>query len=135
MSNGPRKLQVSQDVRGVVFEPLQAGELAAQRNVHVVLTRPGEIRGNHLHPRGTEVFAVMGPALVRIRECVELRDFEVPEGEVWRFEVPPGVAHAIRHGGAGPGLIVSFNTRPHDPGDPDTQREVLIEASGGVATA
>ncbi len=115
MNNGPRKLQVSRDVRGVVFEPLQAGELSAQRNVHVVLTRPGEIRGNHLHPRGTEVFAVMGPALVRIRECGELRDFEVPEGEVWRFEVPPGVAHAIRHGGAGPGLIVSCNTRPHDP--------------------
>ncbi len=119
-------IRAARDARGMVFEPLGAGELAAQRNVHVVVTRPGEVRGNHYHKEATEIFAVVGPALVRVRIDGAIRAFEVPDGEAQRFTIPPGVSHAIRHGGTAPAVLVSFSTRPHDPLDPDTHRDLLI---------
>jgi dTDP-4-dehydrorhamnose 3,5-epimerase-like enzyme len=57
-----------QNSRGSVFEPLDPQHLAGQRNVHVVVTKPGCVRGNHYHTRGTEVVTVQGPALVRLRD-------------------------------------------------------------------
>ena len=115
------------DARGWVIEPLTEALLAGQRNVHVVLTEPDEIRGNHLHQRTTEVFAVMGPALVRIREASGLRDISVPEGQAIRFTIPPGVPHAIRNTGPRPMILMSFNTQPHDRAHPDTVPAMLIE--------
>jgi dTDP-4-dehydrorhamnose 3,5-epimerase-like enzyme len=111
---------------GCLFEPLDARELALQRNVHVVLAEPGAARGNHLHRDSTEITTVVGPCLVRLREAGELRDVEVPAGEVWRFTIPPGVAHAYRNTGALPMTMVSFNTRVFDPAGSDTLREVVL---------
>jgi UDP-2-acetamido-2,6-beta-L-arabino-hexul-4-ose reductase len=114
------------DERGQVFEPLDADGLAAQRNVHVVLTHPGHIRGNHVHASGSEVTVVAGPARVRYREGAEVKTIDVPAAEVWRFSFPPGVAHAFQNTGDAPMVIVSFNTQTHDPDRPDTAREVLL---------
>lgn len=61
-------LELVRDERGSVFEPLGPKRISAQRNVHVVLTEPGAIRGNHYHREVTEVLAVVGPALVRVRD-------------------------------------------------------------------
>jgi UDP-2-acetamido-2,6-beta-L-arabino-hexul-4-ose reductase len=119
----------AQDARGIVFEPLNAAELAAQRNVHVVITEPGHVRGNHYHRLATEIFAVVGPARVRVRAEDGLRDFVLASGEIRRFVIPPGVAHAIRHEGSQPGVLVSFSTRPHDPQNPDTFREVILDST------
>ena len=119
-------VSAARDARGLVFEPLITAELAAQRNVHVVITEPGHVRGNHYHRVTTEILAVLGPALVRVRAEDGLRDFMVAAGEVRRFVFPPGTPHAIRHEGSQPGVLVSFTTRPHDPQNPDTCREVLI---------
>src|SRR5215831_7572897 len=93
------KLSVHADSRGSVFEPLEPALLSGWRNVHAVLTEAGAVRGNHRHLRGTEVSGVSGPALVRYREDGQVRDVHVPEGEVWRFEFPPGVAHAFKNTG------------------------------------
>lgn len=120
-------LPMHRDARGGVFEPLAPPDLAGQRNVHVVLTEPGAVRGNHYHRLGTEVLTVMGPALVRTRQGTEVTDTEVTAGEVVRFTIPPGVAHAIRNTGSSPVVLVSFNTELHDPRDPDVVREVLID--------
>jgi UDP-2-acetamido-2,6-beta-L-arabino-hexul-4-ose reductase len=35
------------DARGLVVEPLMPDLLSGQRNVHIVLTQPGCVRGNH----------------------------------------------------------------------------------------
>lgn len=120
-------LRVFRDTRGIVFEPVSAAELAAQQNVHVVLTQPGEVRGNHYHREATEILSTVGPALVRLRSAGVVTDYQVPAGEVWRFVLPPGTSHAIQHPGPGPGLAVSFSTRAHNPHNPDTHRDVLIE--------
>ncbi len=120
------KLQRAVDARGQVFEPLDAPRLREQGNVHVVLTEPGQIRGNHFHHSGSEVSAVLGPARVRYRESGETTTTDVPANEVWRFEFPPGVVHAFQNIGTAPMVIVSFNTVPHDPDNPDTVREVIL---------
>ncbi len=121
-------LTCHRDPRGTVFEPLAANDIAKYRNVHVVITLPGAIRGNHQHVRGSEITSVVGPVLVRYREAESLRDVEVPAGEVWRFTFPPGVAHAFKNTGQQPFILASFNTEEHDQTAPDAVRDVLIEA-------
>jgi dTDP-4-dehydrorhamnose 3,5-epimerase-like enzyme len=120
------KLKVHGDARGAVFEPLEPRLLAGWRNVHAVITEPGAVRGNHRHLRGTEYSSVSGAALVRYQEDGAIRDVLVPAGEVWRFEFPPGVAHAFKNTGERTFLIVSFNTELHDPAAADVERVELI---------
>ena len=118
------------DPRGAVAEPLEPDALGAQRNVHVVWTEPGAVRGNHYHVHGTEVMTVRGPALVRYREGAAVRDVVVGAAEALRFEFPPGVAHAVRNTGDRTLVLVSFNTVAFDPAKPDVVRDVLIAPSG-----
>ena len=121
------RLRRAQDHRGYVYEPLDADGLSAQRNVHIVFTQPGEIRGNHFHTVGTEVTSVSGPARVRIKSSAgEISTHDIPEGETWRMTFPPGVTHAFQNTGTSVLVIVSFNTLPHDPSDPKTTRDVIL---------
>jgi len=128
MSVTIEKLRMNSDSRGVVFEPLAADRLAEQRNVHVVISRPGVVRGNHFHLQETETIVVAGPALIRVREDGILRDIEVPDKQAYRFILPPGVAHAIKNTGDRPNILVGFNTSKHDPEHPDTVEDILIES-------
>jgi dTDP-4-dehydrorhamnose 3,5-epimerase-like enzyme len=120
------RLRRAEDQRGYVYEPLDAAGLSEQRNVHVVITEPGHIRGNHFHPTGTEVTAVSGPARVRFKDGERIETHDVPNGETWRFTFPAGVIHAFQNTGTGPQVIVSFNSLPHDPANPNTVREVIL---------
>jgi quercetin dioxygenase-like cupin family protein len=121
-----QQLTVHADGRGAVFEPLEPALLQGWRNVHAVVTEPGAIRGNHRHLRGTEISAVLGPALVRYHTGERIEEFSVPAGEAWRFVFPPGTAHAFKNTGAKPFVLVSFNTEPHDAARPDVERVELI---------
>jgi dTDP-4-dehydrorhamnose 3,5-epimerase-like enzyme len=112
---------------GLVLEPIGPGALPEQRNVHLVLTQPGHIRGNHYHRRGKEICVVLGPALVRYRDGGETRDLHIAGGQAYRLSIPPGVPHAIQNTGPGPMTIIAFNSVVHDPSEPDVVREVLIE--------
>jgi dTDP-4-dehydrorhamnose 3,5-epimerase-like enzyme len=107
---------------------LAAAELSGYRNVHVVFSVPGAVRGNHYHVRGAEITAVTGPALVRFKDTGELHDITVPPGETWRFSFPPGVAHAFRNTGNEPMVLASFNTEEHDPNAPDAIRDEILPA-------
>ena len=120
------KLATHLDARGVLFEPLEPSRLGGWKNVHTVISAPGAVRGNHKHLRGTEVTAVVGPALVRYCEEGQTCDAVVPAGEIWRFQFPPGVAHAFKNTGDRPFLLVSFNTEQHDPVAPDAERVELL---------
>ncbi|HMK87949.1 MAG TPA: cupin domain-containing protein [Steroidobacteraceae bacterium] len=119
-------VRTHRDARGAVFEPLDDTELAAQKNVHVVLTQPNEVRGNHVHQTATEIATVVGPCLVRLKEAGAIRDVEVPAGETWRLTIPPGVAHAFRNTGDSVMVLVCFSTRLHDPSGGDTRREQIL---------
>lgn len=121
------RLDQYRDERGAAYEPLGPDELADQRNVHVVITRPGHVRGNHVHRRDSEVLTVRGPALVRYREEGAEHDVDVDDGEAVAFRFPPGVPHAVLNTGEMPNVIVAFKDHPHDPENPDTERVVLID--------
>ena len=119
-------VRCARDSRGFVFEPAGPNLLPSQRNVHVAITEPGAIRGNHYHEFGVEIAIVIGPALVRFREDGELRDALVPAGEAHRFTIPPGVGHAFQNTGDQPLLLVAFSTNVFDPAKPDVIRDELI---------
>lgn len=152
-------LRQARDARGVVFEPLASAQLGAQRNVHVVLSAPGAIRGNHFHRVLHEVTVVMGPARVAWRPAndaaskgaagatsaagsaampaatapsgdaasmAQVDSVDVPPGEAWRFEFPPGIAHAYLNTGQETQVLVAFSSEPHDPANPDTYRDVVL---------
>lgn len=124
------RLDQYRDERGSAYEPLGPDELPEQRNVHVVITHPGHVRGNHVHRRDSEILTVRGPALVRYREPDAAgtdQDVTVDPGDVLAFRFPPGVPHAVLNTGEDANVIVAFKDRPHDPRDPDTERVVLIE--------
>jgi UDP-2-acetamido-2,6-beta-L-arabino-hexul-4-ose reductase len=120
-------VSLASDARGLVLEPLGPDALPLQRNAHLVLTEPGHVRGNHYHERGREVTVAFGPALFRYRDGAEVRDFEIPAGQAYRFTIPPGIPHAFRNTGTGRQVLIGFNTEPHDPARPDVVRDVVIE--------
>lgn len=120
------RLQPREDFRGVVLEPLGPEALCTQQNVHVVLTVPGGVRGNHYHEHGTEVLTVFGPALVRLRDGDRLEDVRAATGEALRITIPPGIGHAVRNTGELPMVLVSFSTAPHDHENPDVVRDMLL---------
>ena len=117
------------DIRGFVFEPLDGDHLVRQKNVHVVLSRPGAVRGNHYHKVGTEVLAVCGPALVKIKKGSQAEAFTVAADTICQLEIPPMVSHAIQNTGKTDSLLIAFNTQSHDPDHPDTVPDVLIDCS------
>jgi dTDP-4-dehydrorhamnose 3,5-epimerase-like enzyme len=116
-----------EDARGVVCEPIGPAELPSQSNAHLVLTRPGGVRGNHYHEHGTEIMTVIGPALVRVRDDQGVRDYPVEDRSALRFTIPPGAGHAVLNTGPGTGVILSFSTWPHDPARPDVVRDLLLD--------
>jgi len=120
-------VKTAKDKRGFVFEPLEAGVLPRQRNVHVVLTQPGCVRGNHYHTKGTEIIVVRGSTLARFRDGQEFHETTVGEKETVRFVIPHGVSHAFKNTGSKTTAMVAFNTTFHDEDKPDIFRDVLIE--------
>jgi dTDP-4-dehydrorhamnose 3,5-epimerase-like enzyme len=121
-----RSVKTHRDARGCLFEPLSDAELKSQKNVHVVLTQPNEVRGNHVHLTAVEITSVVGPCLIRLKEAGEIRDIDVPAGEICRLEIPPGVVHAFRNTGDAAMVLVSFSSILHDPTGADTRREHIL---------
>jgi len=121
-----QSVKTHRDARGALFEPLTDAELTGQKNVHVVLTQPKEVRGNHVHRTAVETTSVVGPCLIRLKEAGNIRDLEVPPGEIWRLTIPPGVVHAFRNTGDSVMVLVSFSTNLHDPAGSDTVREAIL---------
>lgn len=121
------QLEIHTGERGIVFEPIDKESLYAQKNSHVVISEPNVIRGNHYHLNGTETISVLGPAFLRFREGSDIYDFEVPAKQVYKFVIPPKVAHAIKNTGKTDNLLIAFNTVEHDSKNPDVVNESLID--------
>jgi dTDP-4-dehydrorhamnose 3,5-epimerase-like enzyme len=120
------EIQFSADVRGLVLEPLAATQLGRQQNIHVAVTLPGGIRGNHFHQHSTEIAVVLGPGLVRLREGKAVREVTVTEGRAFRFTLPPGVSHAFKATGPSSMLLVAFSSAVFDPMNPDRTPDILF---------
>ena len=114
------------DARGILFEPIEKDSIGCQNNIHIIISKPGAVHGNHYHLNGTETIAVMGPALIRIKENDDIYDIEVEPDEVTKLTIPPEVAHAIKNISDRPRVFVAFNTVEHDPQHPDRVQDVII---------
>jgi dTDP-4-dehydrorhamnose 3,5-epimerase-like enzyme len=119
-------VRVYRDERGLIFEPIATGELARFSSIHVAVSEPNSVRGNHYHSRSTVVMVAVGPCLLRFRQDAGIRDVAVRTGEAARFEIPPGVSHAIHNTGLAPGVVVVLRSGPETVGVDDLVREVLI---------
>jgi dTDP-4-dehydrorhamnose 3,5-epimerase-like enzyme len=120
------QLEIHADMRGFVFEPIANELIPAQKNSHVVISAPDAIRGNHYHLYGTETIAVVGPALLRFKEKNSIYDVVVPSKQVYKFLIPPKVAHAIKNTGKKENLLIAFSTVAHDSKKPDVVSEILM---------
>src|SRR5258708_34037006 len=120
-----QSVKTHRDARGSLFEPLSDAELAGQKNVHVVLTQPNEVRGNHVHRTAVETTSVVGPCLIRLKEDGSIGDLDVPAGGVWGPTIPPGVVHAFRHTGGSMTDLGSFSTNPHRPTGSAAERATI----------
>ena len=121
------QLKTHTDLRGIVFEPIDQESISAQQNCHIVISKPGIVRGKHYHLSGTETIAVAGPALLRFKEGTDVYDFEVHSEQVYKFVIPPKVSHAIKNIGEKDNILVAFNTVPHDPNKPDVIIDTLMD--------
>lgn len=109
------------DERGWTLRPLDAlpvgsAEVADQ---HVVSVRPGAVRGNHVHDRGTEWLLVCGgPAVAAWRGAGgEVGRMEIPGEAPFLLEIDAGTPHAVRNAAQRVIHLVSF----HDVSDPPTR--------------
>src|SRR5260370_17135545 len=84
-----QSVKTHRDARGTLFEPLTDAELRDQKNVHVVLTQPNEVRGNHVHRTAVETTTVVGPCRVRLKEEGEIKDIHVAPAHIPRLTIPP----------------------------------------------
>ena len=121
------QLETHSDMRGIVFEPIEKESIYAQMNSHVVISEPDAIRGNHYHLSGTETIAVVGPALLRFKEGNDIYDFKVPSKQVYKFVIPPKIAHAIKNIGKKDNILIAFNTVAHNSKNPDVISEILMD--------
>ena len=121
------QVEVHSDHRGAVLRPVSPEDLAWLKDVHAGITLPGCVRGNHYHPKATEVLVLFGPCLVRLREEGGLRDVIVREGEVCRFNIPPGVSHAFKNIGAQSISMVAFSSCADSDGQTETIKDILID--------
>jgi UDP-2-acetamido-2,6-beta-L-arabino-hexul-4-ose reductase len=126
------KLSPYTDIRGFLFEPIGSAEIREQRNCHVVVSRPGAVRGNHCHYEKVETIFVMGPAKVIYRQENATYELMIGLDEVYRLTIPPGVPHAIQNTADFPTTLVVFTTQVHDPDNPDTVEYVLIDDTQAV---
>jgi quercetin dioxygenase-like cupin family protein len=95
--------KIQEDARGFSFFPFKGRSLKTQdlfESFHLISIRPGQVRGNHLHPGHVEwLYAFHGPGLLLWEaEPGQVRERELRGGDTL-VRIPPGVAHALRNPG------------------------------------
>jgi dTDP-4-dehydrorhamnose 3,5-epimerase len=114
-----------EDARGSLKKVFQQNRLEGDyvREVYLLYTRRGGVRGNHYHRVTLEYFTVVsGRARVFLQDLPggPVRQYTVDGADNQVIKVPPGVAHAFRNDGEEPLVLLALSTREYDPKDPDT---------------
>ena len=120
--------QMKQDRRGWAFFPFQAGPdvrpPCETESLHLVMSEPGAIRGNHFHDHSAEWFCVFGGQ----GELYYEEDGLVQTARLDRDDlviyIPPGVPHAVKNIGSTPLFLLAF--RENAKGDPHTKPHPLV---------
>lgn len=113
-------LEQKTDNRGTLAEFLKSDSLG---QIFVSRTRPGAVRGNHVHRTKTEKFFVVeGRGVVRFRHILTGEILEYPvSGQDFRVvDIPPGYAHSIQNVGDSELVVLFWASEIFDPMQPDT---------------
>lgn len=135
-----RPLRRFHDARGWLVELFRHDELGEERwpaMAYVSETLPGVTRGPHEHVDQTDGFAFLGPSDFRLY-LWDMRGssptygrrqvLEVGASNPTAVWVPPGVVHAYRNIGAGPGLVFNAPNRLYaGPGKAEPVDEIRHE--------
>jgi len=122
-------LELRQDERGWVTNPIvppPAG--SALGHVHIASLAPGAVRGNHVHPESGEYVLVWGGRAEMTWDDSELGlvSEETAEGELVVYEIPPGVAHAVKNVGERDVYLIAYYFGASDKEWPATERRPLV---------
>ncbi len=121
-------LEVRSDERGWVIDPLvECPEGLELGSVHLGSLEPGAVRGNHVHPDGTEYILIWGGrAEVAWEEADRVVRAEVEGEELTVFEIPAGVAHAVTNIGSATVYLMAYYFGSGEREWPETRRKPIV---------
>ncbi len=100
-------------------------------SLHVVMTEPGRVRGNHLHPAAGEwLYVFAGEAQFFWADQGGRRSRRLT-GHQTLVYIPPGVPHALIALGDEPMWLVAVRDEPRRPTAEHTRPAPLAEAGPG----
>lgn len=112
-----------EDARGFLQRILAASQCdgaTPRGEVYVSAARPGEAKGNHMHRRMGEWFAIVqGNATIEVLHPESGQRRSIPFGVSCprTIYIPPGLAHAIVNHSDDLAICVAWAEREHDPAD------------------
>lgn len=109
-----------ESVRGWAFFPFQAEAVPYSKidgtSYHVVMTNPGEVRGNHLHPEVVEWLHVFGgPAIFHWRDEDGTKHRREINNDHTIIRIEAGIAHAVSNPSPHPVFLVAFRSEQPSP--------------------
>ena len=116
------------DTRGFSFTlPADALEFVGpMKDVHMALTKPGAVRGNHYHLRRREAL-VLHPGTKwslhwdeGVGRPAQHREFDGSTAVL--VLVAPGASHAVRNDGDGELWLVAISSESYDPAESATRK-------------
>ena len=117
--------EIQADPRGISFFPWR-GRLQQPRDLlmsfHLISIRPGQTRGNHLHPGHEEwLYPFHGRGIVIWQAAPEPVQEQAVSGNRTLIRIPPGVAHALRNPGPEMLYLLAWREPAGDaPEEPET---------------
>jgi UDP-2-acetamido-2,6-beta-L-arabino-hexul-4-ose reductase len=120
--------QMKQDPRGWAFFPFQAGPdirpPCDTESLHLVMSQPGAVRGNHYHEHSAEWFCVFGGrAELYYEENGVVRTEPLDRDDLVVY-IPPGVPHTIKNIGSTPVYLLAFREKTAE--NPHTKPYPLV---------
>jgi quercetin dioxygenase-like cupin family protein len=117
--------EILEDRRGLSFFPWRGRLEQPQdlpRSFHLVSIRPGQTRGNHLHPGHEEwLYPFHGLGIIIWPAAPGTVREQVVSGNRTLIRIPPGVAHALRNPGPEMLYLLAWRERAGDgPEEPET---------------
>lgn len=120
--------QMKTDQRGWAFFPFQAGPDVRPpcdtESLHLVMSEPGAVRGNHFHHHSAEWFCVFGGRAELYYEEEGIVQTVLVDRDDLVIHIPAGVPHAVKNIGTTPVYLLAF--RENAEGDPHTNPYPLV---------